>query len=203
VETPPELRRAREYVPGKTQTDLVIGLPGIARNDPDYYAILAGDTVLGRLGMGGRLGAEIRERRGLAYHASTGFDAGYGPGPWAARAGVAPRDVDAAIAAALEVFQRFRDDGPTEAELADARQLLTGSLPLRLETTDGMASIMLTIERFGLGLDYVDRYPLDVGAVTVEQVIAAVRRHLLLDRVVVSSAGPGEEGAGANAAGGA
>ncbi len=186
----PSQSRDARFVPGKTQTDLVIGLPGIARDDPDYYRVLVGDTILGRLGMGGRLGTEIRERRGLAYYASTSFDAGYGPGPWAARIGVAPADVDAAVEATLQEFQRFVASPPAETELADAKQLLTGSLPLRLETADGVASTIMSIERFGLGLDYVDRYPAAVQGVTADQVQEAARQHLLLDRIVVVSAGP-------------
>lgn len=190
VDVTPEERRTFQAVPGKTQTDLVIGLPGITRTDPDYHRLLVADTVLGRLGMGGRIGNEVRERRGLAYYASTGLDAGYGPGPWAARIGVAPRDVAAATDATLAELEHFRADGPTEEELRDAKQLLTGSMPLRLETSDGIAGLMLTIQRFGLPLDEVRHFIAAVDAVTAADVIEAVQRHLDLERVVVSSAGP-------------
>lgn len=142
--------------------------------------------------MGGRVGTEVRERRGLAYYASTVLDAGYGPGPWAARIGVAPRDVEPAVEATLAEFRRFRDEGPTPEELADARQLLTGSMPLRLETSDGVANLLLTIQRFGLGLDEVAAFIASINAVTADDVTAAVRRHLDVERVVVSSAGPEE-----------
>ncbi len=190
AEQVPELRRDFRAVPGKTQTDLVIGLPGIARNNPDYFRLLAADTILGRLGMGGRVGEEVRERRGLAYYASTSFDAGFGPGPWAARIGVAPKDVDVAIDATIAEFGRYREGGPTEAELADAKQFLTGSMPLRLETTDGIVSLLVTIQRFGLTLDQVEHFITAVNAVTAEEALEAVRRHLDLDRIVVSAAGP-------------
>jgi zinc protease len=186
----PPLRHGFQAVPGKTQTDLVIGLPGIARQDPDYFRLLVADTILGRLGMGGRVGEEVRERRGLAYYASTGFDAGYGPGPWAARIGVAPKDVEAAVEATLGQFRRYREDGPTETELTEARQLLTGSMPLRLETTEGVASLMLSIQRFGLPLNEVEHFLTNVNAVTAADALETVRRHLDLDRIVVSSAGP-------------
>jgi zinc protease len=188
----PELRRDFRAVAGKTQTDLVIGLPGISRRDPDYFPLLVADTILGRLGMGGRVGEEVRERRGLAYYASTGFDAGFGPGPWAARIGVAPKDVDSAVEATQTVFSVYREEGPTETELADAKQYLTGSMPLRLETTEGIVSLLTTIQRFGLPLNHVEHFTNSVNGVTTEEASAAVRRHLELDRTVVSAAGPDE-----------
>jgi zinc protease len=143
--------------------------------------------------MGGRVGEEVRERRGLAYYASTGFDAGFGPGPWAARMGVAPKDVDSAVEATRTVFHDYREDGPTETELADAKQYLTGSMPLRLETTEGIVSLLTTIQRFGLPLNHVEHFTNSVNGVTTQQASAAVRRHLDLDRIVVSAAGPDEE----------
>ncbi|MGI8913430.1 MAG: M16 family metallopeptidase [Chloroflexota bacterium] len=190
VNAVPAVQRGFQGVAGKTQTDLVIGLPGIVRNDPDYFRLLVADTILGRLGMGGRVGEEVRERRGLAYYASTSFDAGFGPGPWAARIGVAPKDVEAAVEATLGEFRRYREDGPTDSELAEAKQLLTGSMPLRLETTAGVASLLMSIQRFGLPLDEVDHFIASVNAVKAGDVLDTVRRHLDLDRVVVSSAGP-------------
>lgn len=196
ADVPPAVRRDYRPVAGKTQTDLVIGLPGIARLAPDYYRLLVADTILGHLGMGGRVGEEVRERRGLAYYASTNMDAGFGPGPWAARVGVAPKNVEEAVAATQDVFQTFREGGPTEAELADAKQYLTGSMPLRLETTEGIVSLLTSIQRFSLPLNHVEHFTASVNAVTAAEAREAVRRHLDLDRVVVSAAGPEEGAAG-------
>ena len=100
--------------------------------------------------------------------------------------------MEPAVEATLAEFRRFRDEGPTPEELADARQLLTGSMPLRLETSDGVANLLLTIQRFGLGLDEVAAFIASINAVTADDVTAAVRRHLDVERVVVSSAGPEE-----------
>jgi len=63
-------------------------------------------------------------------------------------------------------------------------------MPLRLETTEGVASLMLTIQRFGLPLNEVEHFITNVNAVTATDALETVRRHLDLDRIVVSSAGP-------------
>ena len=56
-------------------------------------------------------------------------------------------------------LDRLRDDLVSDQELEDAKSYLTGVLPLALETHDGVAATLLAIEEFGLGLDYLDRYP--------------------------------------------
>lgn len=186
----PARRRDFHTVPEKTQSDLVIGLPGIRRTDPDYYALSLADTIFGRIGMGGRLGEEIRERRGLAYYASTSLEAGFGPGPWAARIGVAPKDVNQALEATLAEWHRFTSEGPTEQELRDAQQLLTGSLPLRLETSEGIASQLIIAERFGLSLDLIEEYTRAILATTLDDIRTALQRHFDERRVVAAIAGP-------------
>ena len=53
----------------------------------------------------------------------------------------------------------------TEDELNDSKANYIGRLPLSLESNDGVASVMLNIERYQLGLDYVKEYPARVNAV--------------------------------------
>jgi zinc protease len=146
--------------------------------------------ILGRLGLGGRLGENVRENQGMAYYCYSGIEADLGAGPWSAVAGVNPANVERAIAAILHEVEQFVADGPTAQELSDARDYLTGSLVLGLETNDGLAGTLLAIERYGLGLDYIDRYPAIIGGVTHEQIVAAARRYLSTERYVITVAGP-------------
>ncbi len=186
----PSSVRDTVQVPGKTQTDLVIGHAGIRRSNPDYFALTVANTALGILGMGGRIGEQIRERRGLAYYASMSFDAGYGPGPWAARIGVSPKDVDEAVAATVTELRAFLADGPTELEIADSKSLQTGNFALRLETSGGMLSMMHTIERHQLGLDYIERAPERINQVSRSEALEAARANLHPEGVAVVAAGP-------------
>ena len=175
---------------GKSQSDITLGHPSIPRSDPDYYALELANLILGRFGLGGRLGKSVRETQGLAYSVGSSLEGGMGPGAWAARAGVAPDNVERAIASVLAEVERIRREPVSADELADAQDYLTGSLPLGLESQDGVAHIALDIELYGLGLDYLDRYPAIIRALTREQLREAARRHLHPDHAVIAVAGP-------------
>jgi zinc protease len=175
---PPEPGQLEVALAGKTQSDLVLGRPAIRRNHPDFYALRMANLIFGRLGMMGRLGEKVREARGLAYSVYSELDANVGPGPWAVRAGVNPANVDAALEGIREELQRLRDGGVTPDELERGKRFSTGTLVLQLETNDGVAGVIQDIEFFGLGLDYIERYPAIVNDLTLEGVNGAATRHL-------------------------
>jgi len=90
-----------------------------------------------------------------------------------------------------------QDEPVTEEELADAKTYIVGSLPLSLESLGGVTDLLLRIERFGHGLDYLDRFPDLINALTIEDLQRAARLHLDPDRVVIGTAGPGADGGAA------
>ncbi|NLG28177.1 MAG: insulinase family protein, partial [Chloroflexi bacterium] len=189
AQTPPGCSVKHIELPGKVQADLVWGVVGLPRTSPDYYAAMMANLILGRLGMMGRLGEHVRDDMGLAYYASSALQTGHGPQPWVLYAGVNPANVDRAVAAMLEEVRRLRDEPVTDQELDDSRTYLTGALPLRLETNDEIAGFVLSLEEFGLGLDYVQRYPDIVYGVTKEDIQRVARRYLTLDQYVLAVAG--------------
>ena len=175
---------------GKSQTDLIYAVHGLARTSPDYYAATVANMILGQIGMGGRLGNNVREQKGLAYYCGSSIDAGPVAGPWAALAGVNPADVETAITAILHEIEQFAANGPTDEELSDARDYMTGSLVLGLETNDGIAGTLLAIERYNLGFDYIRRYPALIRSVTPEQIVEAARTYLSTEAYALVTAGP-------------
>jgi zinc protease len=183
---------AEERVPmnGKVQSDIIWAVHGLSRRDPQYYPAMVGNMILGQLGIGGRLGENIREKQGMAYYAYSRLAADLGAGPWMAVAGVNPANVERARVAILHEIEQFTREGPDEQELADAQDFLTGSLVISLETNDGMAAALLTIERHSLGLDYIDRYPAIIRAVSHEQIVAVARQYLSTERYALVVAGP-------------
>ena len=160
------------------------------RNAPDFDAARLANTVLGVFGMMGRLGANVRERQGMAYYAASRLSADREPGTWVAYAGVNPANVERAIAAILDEVRRLRDEPVPADELEDCKRYLTGSLPLQLETNDGVASLLVDIEWHELGLDYLARYPGIINSLTAEQVQAAAQKYLNPDAYVLAVAGP-------------
>lgn len=173
---PVGMKKEEAVVSGKTQSDLVLGIPGIARNDPDYYAVMMANLFLGQLGMMGRIGQNVREKQGMAYYAYSDLRAGLLAGPWWVKAGVNPANVDRAVEAILHEIRDLQAHGPAPDELADARTLLTGSLAVRLETSQGAAQMLADIELFGLGLDYLERYAAIIAGTSRDAIVRAIGR---------------------------
>ncbi len=177
-------------VPGKSQADLVLGVPGPARSAEDWHAANLANNVLGVFGLYGRIGAEVREKRGLAYYCYSHLDGGLGPGAWRIVAGVDPANVEQTVDAVRAEIRQLLEHGVTGDELADSKANFAGRLPLQLERNEGVAGAILSMERYGLGLDYLERYARTIEAVSAEAVLAAARRYLDADRTALAIAGP-------------
>jgi zinc protease len=189
-----ETRRDTAVVEGKSQSDIVLGWPALARSDPDYMKANLANMVLGVFGMMGRLGENIRERQGLAYYAYSSLQAGLGAGPWTAVAGVNPANIERAVEGILEEARRLRDEPLPQDELADSQSYLTGSMPLGLETNEGVVGTLLNIERHKLGLDYLLRYTDLVNSVSVDHIQEMAQKYLDPDVYALAIAGPAHAG---------
>jgi zinc protease len=190
VEAPGSLVRAEVTLAGKSQCDLVLGAPGPARSDPGYLAAAVGNSILGRFGLFGRIGDAVRESAGLAYYAYSAIGAGPGPEPWEVVAGVNPENVDRAIDLIRREIGKFIVRRVTAEELADNQANFIGRLPLQLESNEGVAGALTHMERFGLGLDYYQRFPASIRSLTREQILETAKRFLHPDHLVIAVAGP-------------
>jgi zinc protease len=188
-----EVRQRFVPIPGKTQSDIVLGYPGPARTSPDYLEAAVCNSILGVFGLMGRLGEKVREEQGLAYYSYSRVDGGAGPGPWSVVAGVNPTSVEQATESIRAEIRRICEEPVSAEELADNKAFITGSLPLRLETNEGVARYILDMERYDLGLDYLQRYDALINAVTVERVQAVAQRWLDPDAYALAVAGPPSE----------
>lgn len=185
-----ERRTSRETLEDKTQSNLVVGWPGPSRRHPDFIPCYVANTIFGTFGMYGRLGTNIRERHGLAYYIYSRVDGGPGPGPWRILAGVNPANVDQGLSLIRDEIRRLQDTPVSDEELADSQSYLTGSLPLHLETNEGVARSLVNIERHGLGLDYLRTYQPMIRAITTEDVQRVAQQWLDADHDAVSIAEP-------------
>jgi zinc protease len=185
-----EVRERTTSIPGKTQSDIVLGYPGPPRAAPDFLDALVCNTILGVFGLMGRLGENVRDEQGLAYYSFSRVAGGPGPGPWHVIAGVNPVNVEPAIAGIRAEIRRICEEPVGQDELEDNKAFITGSLPLRLETNEGVARAILDMERYSLGLDYLQRYAGLIETITAEQVQAVAQRWLDPDAYALSIAGP-------------
>lgn len=178
------------HIPGKSQADIVMGNTSPLRKSPDFMPASLGNNILGVFGMMGRIGDIVREQSGLAYYSYTSLNSGIGPGSWEVSAGVNPSNIEKAINLIRDEIKRFIQEPVTKEELSDSQENFIGRLPLSLESNAGVASSLLSIERYQLGLDYFQRYEGLVRAVTPEDVLAVARKYLDPDRMAIAVARP-------------
>ncbi len=191
-EVPPIIAERREVIslPGKTQSDIVLGLPGPSRFSPDYHAATLINSVLGQFGMMGRIGKSVREELGLAYYAYSQVDGGFGAGPWSVVAGVNPSNVELAIERIRDEVRRLVSELIDEGDLADNQAYFVGHLPLQLESNEGIAYTIRNIETYSLGLDYLLGYKDTIYGLTRDDLLNAAKHYLNPDALVIGIAGP-------------
>lgn len=177
-------------IPGKSQADVVMGCGAPLRSSPDFMPATLGNNILGVFGMMGRIGDVVREQSGLAYYAYTSLNCGIGPGTWEVAAGVNPANIEKAIELSRQEIRRFISEPVTAEELSDSQENFIGRLPLSLESNAGVASSLLSIERYQLGLDYFQRYESLVRAVTPDDILRVAGTYLNPDRMAVAIARP-------------
>ena len=186
---PTKTTRQHVELAGKSQTDLIMGTIGPKRCSPDFLSASLGNSVLGQFGMMGRIGEVVREKAGLAYDASTSLNAWIEGGSWEVTAGVNPANLDKAVDLIIRELKRFTREPVTAEELADSQANYIGRLPLTLESNAGVAGTILNLERFDLGLDYLQRYNSLVKAVAPESVLETAREYIDPDKLVIVSSG--------------
>ncbi len=166
------------------QTELVFGLPGLARDDAEFFPAFVLNAILGGSAPVARLEAEVRVKRGLVYSIYTYLtDMQRAPlllGGTSTRAESARQTV----AVVREVIRSMAVEGPGRAELADAKRYLTGSFPLATDSTSEMAEFLVAMQVNGLGTDYLDYRNALVEAVTIQDVKRVARRLLDAEAMV-------------------
>jgi zinc protease len=140
--------------------------------------------------MMGRLGTTVREEQGLAYYAYSRLQGGLGPSPWYVSTVVSPDKVEQAVSRILHEINRLINEPISAEELSDNQAYRTGTLPVSLESNDGLAGIFGDFELFDLGLDYLQKLPDLINAMTPESVQAAARKYLSTEHLAIAVAGP-------------
>jgi zinc protease len=168
-----------------TQANIAMGNIGISRENPDFYACLVMNYILGGGGFSSRLMDNIRDNRGLAYDVHSGFAAQKEPGAFMVTIQTKNESANEVIAETLKEIRRIQSEPVTDKELNDAKAYLTGSFPLRMDTSAKIAAMLTSIELFNLGLDYPKKYPVLINAVTREDVQRVAKKYLHPDSMVI------------------
>jgi zinc protease len=182
-----------EHIPmAREQVHVYAGHIGIRRTHPDFYALSVMDHILGTgPGFTSRISRRLRDEQGLCYSvdAAISRSAREEPGCYVAYIGTSPEHRQRAIDGFVAEMKRMRKVPPSEEELRDVQDYLTGSFVWQLERNANLARYAIRVKRFDLGFDYLQRYPDLIRSVTREEVLRVAREHLHPDRMHVVSAG--------------
>jgi zinc protease len=168
-----------------TQANIILGHVGIGRDNPDYYAVSVMNYILGGGGFSSRLMQTVRDEMGLAYDIHSFFTSDKYAGLFQVGAQTKNRSAKTVIAEILKQMEKIRSAPVSDRELNDATAYLTGSFPRRLDTNRKIADLLAAIEFYGLGLDYVEKYPQYINAVTKEAVLSVARKYLDPEKYVL------------------
>jgi zinc protease len=166
------------------QAQVLIGQPGVKRDDPDFFPLIVGNHILGGGGFVSRLTTEVREKRGLSYSVYSYFSPGLHAGAFQLGLSTRPDQADQAIAVAREVVQRFVAEGPTEAELQAAKDNLVNGFALRIDSNKKLLDNVSNIAWNDLPLDYLDRWTQKVQQVSLADIRRAFSRVIQPERMV-------------------
>jgi zinc protease len=172
------------------QTHLMIAQLGIDRRDPDYAALYLGNQVFGGGGFGTRLMTEVREKRGLTYGVYSGFSAMQARGPFMISLQTRAELSDGTLQLVKGMLADFIANGPTADELNNAKRELAGSFPLTTASNAAIVGQLGSMGFYDLPLSYLEDFMRDVQALSVEQVKAAMAKHLNPNALVIVTAGP-------------
>jgi zinc protease len=166
------------------QSTVQIVMPGIARDDPDWYAASVMNHIFGGGGLGSRLATEVREKRGLAYGASSGLRLYNKASLMVISTASANEKVGEAVRVIRTEMARMRTEGVTEQELADAKTYLAGALPVSLDSSGSIASLLYSLQIDGLPRDHLDKRAALIAAVKPEDIRRVARRLLREDTAI-------------------
>ncbi|MFQ5480340.1 MAG: M16 family metallopeptidase [Thermodesulfobacteriota bacterium] len=186
-EKPTDIRRTGA-VRDKAQTNVGLGFMATTIGSPDSYPLAVVSEILS--GQGGRLFINLRDKKALAYSVSAFLRGGIDPGFFALYIASAPEKKEEALQGLLNELKIIQSELVTKKELTRARNYITGSYEIGLQTPSSQAANLANNELFGLGYDFSKKYIKLIQAVTREDVLRVAKKYLDLNAYTISVVGP-------------
>lgn len=161
-----------------TQANIFFGHLGLARENPDYYAVTVMNYILGGGGFASRLMKTVRDDMGLAYSINSSFSASKYIGRFEVEVQTKNESAGIVVKEILNQVKKIMTEGVSDEELNDAKSYLTGSFPRRLETSRRIADFLPAVEFYNLGDSYIEKYPEYINSLTKEDILRAAQKYL-------------------------
>ena len=170
--------------PSSVQANILVGYPSFTATDPRRYALAVANRVLGG-GAHARLFTILREQKSWTYGSSSAIADVRGVGDITATVEARNEVADSALVELLAQMARLRTEPVPATEIADAKNAITGSYPLRLETARQLALALANARLLGLPANYVSTYRNRIAAVTPASVQSVVKQVISPDGALV------------------
>ena len=171
------------------QSNIYLGHIGGLRNDPDYFALILMNRVLGS-GFTSRLFKNIRSREGLAYSVFGNYSANYDyPGVFYVGCQTKSESTVYAIRAMAEEVRKMTESEVTDEELALARESYLNSFVFNFDTKGEIVNRLMTYEYFGYPADFLQKTKQNVEKVSKADVLRVAREHLKPDKMQILAVG--------------
>ena len=191
----PGTRERRVWVAhreGSVQSEVRVGHVGADRATPDYFPLSVANVLFGG-SFTSRLNLNLREKNGFTYGVRSRFAFRSRPGPFSVSTSVGTDVTAPAVREIVRELEQLVEGGPTDDEVAAARDYGAGVFGLQLETAGQIASRISHLVVYGLADDYYHTYRDRLREVTTDEVAAAVTAHIRPDEVQVVVVGDAEE----------
>jgi zinc protease len=172
-----------------TQTHVLVGLTGTYRKDPDYFPLYVGNHILGGGSLVSKLFDEVREKRGLAYSASSGFMPLLKNGVFVASLQTRNDQTSQALDVLNQTLSDFVKNGVTDTELTAAKNNIVGGFPLKFDSNKELVNYVSMIGFYQMPLDYLDTFQQNIQNVTKEQIADAFKRRVDLNLLQIVTVG--------------
>lgn len=173
------------------QSHIIVGQPGMERNDEDFFELYVANHPFGGSGFASRLVQVVREDRGLAYSVSSYFLPMRKRGPFAMSLQTRADQAEEALSLLQAELDKYVAGGPGVDELEASISNITGSFPLSLDSNSKLLGYLAMIGFYDLPLDYLDTYISKVRAVERDDMRSVLNDRLDPERMVTVIVGNG------------
>ena len=171
------------------QTHIIAGLPIVSYDSPDYFALYLGNHILGGQAMVSRLFKQIREQHGLVYDVHSYLKPLQLTGPYILGLQTRNEKAKEALARLQQILTEFVEQGPTEAEVAAAKQNIRGLFPLKLNTNAAIIRTLNAIAFYKLPLDFIASYLHNIDTINKQDIKQALQNNIKVDQLKVVAVG--------------
>jgi len=171
------------------QSTIRFGLPGLRRDDPDFWAGVAVNHILGGGVFSARLFREVREKRGLAYSVHSQLMTYDHAALFSGGTSTKNERAAESLSVIEEEIAKLAEDGPTAEELDKARKYLIGSYALRFDTSTKIAGNLTHLQVEGYPVEFLDERNGYIAAVTLDDAKRVAKRLFAGKKLLVAAAG--------------